>query len=423
MTSQEIWIGLLSGLLVNIATGALTYLFTTKRDAARFEKEKRERDAEIAAIAVSQLRSTLLSTTSLRRDVLGHATDVRTGTVKPEVFAEILAGIARSLHQDTIAILPSMQTWRGFVSETSDTAKILDGMSALAQSDTVSGTSAGSMIQRAKAPEESASPGAALPPVVGPVTARRSESKSGSAAGLGATKRKRSLFTSPIELAARAVATGDIQSLVEMKDALRTIPMTPLDKVAVGAVLAPMGDPYGVELLESGYQEDGDKFDADALNLVIGGLSQAAIRTDGESAMIPRIEPIIDRVMTSPKSTSKQKAFALNQMQRLKYSIKDVAGASQLMDQVIALNPLEASYQYNKALAAKELKDWPAAEGAVRKMVELGTNDSDHLALAATIMWERNDKARAEELLRKLEDIDPFMAQVTRDHLTNPNAD
>ena len=102
MTSQEIWIGLLSGLLTNILVALGTYFITSRRDRAQHEGETKTRNAQIAESAVNHLNSSFLAIKKLRTDILSHMQSARAAAANPEVSYHILDGISRSLSKHAL---------------------------------------------------------------------------------------------------------------------------------------------------------------------------------------------------------------------------------------------------------------------------------------------------------------------------------
>jgi len=77
MTNEEIWISILTGLLINIIVAIATYYITSRRDKATFESQTERQNEQIAEIAINHLSSSYTAIKKLRTDVLSHMQSAR----------------------------------------------------------------------------------------------------------------------------------------------------------------------------------------------------------------------------------------------------------------------------------------------------------------------------------------------------------
>jgi len=416
MTGQQLTINILIGIVVNIVTAFLTYWWTTHRDRREHEKEARMANAKIADIAVSHLYTSYMQSKRLKMDVLAHIGEVKAGTLSSEVFGTILDGIARSLEQERVSIVPNIMSWKTFVEEGSVSAQLISKV----QEQDFYMPSANEPISPAKdslQQRNSMARQLPMPPVRQNIQDRRITMPSTPAAPIGQDgmeqlKSFADVLRSPAESAFRAFLSGDAQKLRAVRGNLDNL-RGHSEKVAVGSMLALTGDVAGTDLLRETLSEGWAAMDADEFCVAIGGIVASAERNDAEKDAFEFLDPIVGRRVDQGKDPDEKKAFMLNQVQKLLFAVGEHSQAISTLERIVALHGNEPAYWYNLALCYEKKEDLALAERAIRKMLELDSADADHLGLAARVLSKQGYHNEATEISTRLARLDPFKAMLT----------
>jgi hypothetical protein len=410
MTSSELTITILTGLLVNIVTAMATYWWTTQRDANRNAEETRLANAKVADIAVSHLYTSYVQSKRLRFDVLTEVGNVRSGKMTPEVYSAILEGIARSLEQERVAIVPNILTWKAFVLPDSYSSQLIQKVQeqdfSLPTGDTILQSRTPTKLARQEIPgidkKSDKGLGASLP----------FANKAGRMPG-NLKQLVEVIGSDPAELAMRALLSGDIAALRSL--GARTGEATGhTEKVAFGSTLALVGEPSGIALLQDALVQHWHEMEPDEFTVALGSVVQGAVRRDSEAEVLQAIEPAIIKRLEGTLDNNKKKAFILNQIQKLRYSIKDYQSGIRDLERAVELDPTESAYWHNLALCYEQTNELGLAEQAIRKALSLRGDDADILALAARLLSKNGHIEEAEQLSIRAAEIDPLRAMLSQ---------
>jgi len=151
----------------------------------------------------------------------------------------------------------------------------------------------------------------------------------------------------------------------------------------------------------------------------IGSLVSGYNRLDEEDRGVELLGSFFERIIATaaPSSAldSKDKAFFLNQYQRLLHGQGKLEEALSMQRQVLALSPDDQAYNYNIALIYDELGKHEDAYSTSKKlyhlMKEADEYDDDHLFLVIRLFAKNNDSL-AREAYSKLQEVNPYRASM-----------
>lgn len=151
----------------------------------------------------------------------------------------------------------------------------------------------------------------------------------------------------------------------------------------------------------------------------LGGYVSGASRLDEEERALKRFEEIYGSLAhASPSAdlTVEQRAFILNQYQRLLHGLDRDDEAAQVGSRVLELAPSSIHYLYNQSL---NLRNDPAAAGVLidrlmTQLFQLPTEDidGDHLRQATRVYAITNQVSKLADAYNLLKQVDPYLAQV-----------
>jgi hypothetical protein len=181
---------------------------------------------------------------------------------------------------------------------------------------------------------------------------------------------------------------------------------------------APLGSTLAHRKLEQGFPNIysfGRDLQRDYIGSLVAGYNMLDRETDGLELLGPFFQRIADTEAPSSELSTKDKAFFLNQHQRLFHGDKQLEKALAIEQQVLALAPEDRSYNYNACLIFDELGDGKSAYGAAKKLYHLMNEDEnlddDHLYLV-TRLFAKNSDPLAREAYAKLQEINPYRASM-----------
>lgn len=126
--------------------------------------------------------------------------------------------------------------------------------------------------------------------------------------------------------------------------------------------------------------------------------------------------------MLDSAQTIEQKAGLYNQMNRISYGAyktlendgksepEYLNKAIEYLQKAIELNPEQPSYYYNLAICKNESGDIKGSVEAIKKCIDLDTDDDDHLSLAYRIFKDQGMTDEAMRAFAKLKEINPVKA-------------
>jgi tetratricopeptide (TPR) repeat protein len=112
------------------------------------------------------------------------------------------------------------------------------------------------------------------------------------------------------------------------------------------------------------------------------------------------------RAVLNRDSTSTQARFAMNEMGKLKYKLKDYPAAVQSFQRRIALDPSNDEAYYYLGLCYKELKQLPEALAALRQAATLADRKADRHFWFGMMLADMDSAASARRELQRAVDLD-----------------
>jgi hypothetical protein len=178
-----------------------------------------------------------------------------------------------------------------------------------------------------------------------------------------------------------------------------------------------MGSSAAHRELENMFANAFDAFDLELQQKYIGCLVSGYNMQDREREGLDLLGAFFEKISAtetpSPELSNKQKAFFLNQYQRLLHGLGKYEDALDIGNEVLRLSPDDKSYNYNYAILCERLGNSESAYMAARKLYALmnsdGEYDDDHLSQCTTI-FAHNKDALAREAFSKLQEVNSYRA-------------
>ena len=385
MTINSVIIGLLLGIVANIATFLATKHYTTQRDRQTFKDEGREYREATADAAVGHLRSSYLAVKKLSLGVLDQQRGQR-----DEKFGLVLWGIAQSLEQIRLGLLGHMNVWKNSLPQDSDAAKEVQRF-------------LGEDIVPRPAPATSQEP----PTPKANVSAPTLEA----ATSLSLFD---SLRTSPQEAMLKQIMTGDKAGLeARLRDAVGS-GASVSEIVTMAAILAPLGSTFAKDQLRLLLKTRANELSRDESHVAFGSMLEWYIRADKEADIAGEAESLAEPLMSEPDLNDKDRAWICNQIGKILYSAKDYARAVQWQEKAAQLRPDDAAYSGNTAMCYDKLGDIAKAEQWFERSLETDHEHAKHIFEALQFYSEIGRRERVDTLLPILDRQDPTKAQMFR---------
>jgi tetratricopeptide (TPR) repeat protein len=176
------------------------------------------------------------------------------------------------------------------------------------------------------------------------------------------------------------------------------------------AIFAAVGDTEAAGICLKILESPSELLRVESLKTGIGALVQYNDLVDGEKSAVKVLEPIIQTQITRSDIGNEDKAFILNQMQKLLYGAGEFEAALKNAEQVVSLNPTDEAYLFNLSLIYDQLGMKAKAVETVDKYMDIvGTEESDlaHLTHAAVIYTKVGRIENAKTILARMKKIDP----------------
>jgi len=180
---------------------------------------------------------------------------------------------------------------------------------------------------------------------------------------------------------------------------------------------APIGSSAAHKELEDMFVKTFDTFDRKLQQDFIGSLVTGYNMQDRESDGLEFLRAFFEKVdateTPSSELSNKEKAFFLNQYQRLLHGLKKYEEAISICKEVLRLSPDDLSYNYNYSILCSALGDSESDYKTVKKLYALMNSeneyDYDHLS-QCIIIFAKNKDALARETFSKLQEANPYRA-------------
>ncbi|HEX2190071.1 MAG TPA: hypothetical protein VHG51_14285 [Longimicrobiaceae bacterium] len=201
----------------------------------------------------------------------------------------------------------------------------------------------------------------------------------------------------------RAFEQGDLGMAASLLPRIKKI-LGPTAMADAAAYLARAGEPIGKSTLQELLQT-ADELPYEAIGFAVFGLKEYYYNTDTEKEGIEYLAGVIRNLIGQKRLQDAELAVLLNQLQMLRYSIKDYEGAERDLLKAIALAPDVIAYQYNLALIYDKQGKVDEKIASIDTYMEFDGLDADHLRHAISGYREvgrDGDAAKAEEMLRAL---------------------
>jgi tetratricopeptide (TPR) repeat protein len=180
--------------------------------------------------------------------------------------------------------------------------------------------------------------------------------------------------------------------------------------VAAAGTLADAGSPAGghelYELLTN--PALASQLEARDLKAVVGSLVNYYSARDQEEEGIERLSGAITGLVDDPDRSDSDKAFFINQLQKLCYGANRDEEAQRHGEQAVRLLPTEPSYHFNLSLVYERRGLLDLAERSVDEYMKAERSESsaDHLAQAVEIYLKRGRVDDAKRCFEKLASMD-----------------
>lgn len=164
-----------------------------------------------------------------------------------------------------------------------------------------------------------------------------------------------------------------------------------------------------------------DKFQPEDASIVVGGFVSGASRLDEEAKALALLEPFFADVDHghSGRYSAENRAFFLNQKQRLLHGLGRTKESLEIGERVLDLRPNDVAYLFNQSINCE-------AEGRVERALELvdrymaltqekSEPDESHLQRAVRIYSKANQRAKAVQTFQLLQHHHPYIAELLKE--------
>lgn len=179
---------------------------------------------------------------------------------------------------------------------------------------------------------------------------------------------------------------------------------------------APMGSVLAHKILEEGFSAINTyerRLQKDYIGSLVAGYNMQDREEDGLALMSDFFKQI--RASDSPTAelSNKDKAFFLNQYQRLLHGLKKFDEGLEIGKEALLLSPDDLSYHFNYSILCEAVGDTESAYNTIKKLYVLmnkaNNYDDDHLARVVTLFAAHNDPL-AQEAFSKLQEVNQYKA-------------
>jgi tetratricopeptide (TPR) repeat protein len=134
--------------------------------------------------------------------------------------------------------------------------------------------------------------------------------------------------------------------------------------------------------------------------------------SDREAEGVTVIETHIMKQVGRDDISDKDKAYMLNQLQKMKYGLEDYQSCVEILSSVIRLAPKDTSYLYNLSLVREKMKSFKEAAEAIERCMELDEEDNPgHIDQAIDIYLNLNDVEKVRVLYERYVSADADAAR------------
>lgn len=220
----------------------------------------------------------------------------------------------------------------------------------------------------------------------------------------------RAMLKHPIEAIHDALRDGNINELVDLLPRAERSVGYSLPLVTAAAVAAINGEKIGAEILARTIQSTDAKATYELKKAALIGLVQYYIGTDRANEGRDLVPQISTELLITPGVSVNDLAHTHNQLQMLFYAAADYQNALAEAEKAIALDSNEPAYFYNVSLVYEKLNLPKKAIEAIERCLAIGTSEAQHLSQAFDLYSNNGMSAKAEAIMKQLEEIDPIRA-------------
>ncbi len=179
-----------------------------------------------------------------------------------------------------------------------------------------------------------------------------------------------------------------------------------------------MGSRVALEYLEVEIRRL-EEYSLEVQKMLFGSYISGICRSDLEKQALKEFKEMLELIRDGRHQSivsPTDRAFFLNQYQRLLHGAGDLDSATEIGSFVLQLNPDEASYLFNQATNLKEKSDLSGAIELIDRCLAVDVDDDeDHLLAAVAIYAEAGDKIKTIEAISRLEKVSPLHAEVIKE--------
>jgi len=218
----------------------------------------------------------------------------------------------------------------------------------------------------------------------------------------------------PYERFQRALDKGDLRAMVALLPRIEMVFGPSPRLLSAASLVAQGGVEAGAEVVYRLLNDNLNLFtDVNDITFAMGALVGYYGMLDREEEAIPRIEPLIDKILELDpiKADPRMQAYFLNQLQKLYYGNRDFAAAIPIGERVLKLAPEEPAYIFNLSIDYEMDGRIADAVEMVNKLIKTDTQDPDHLNQAVDVYVKAGRHEDARMAYDRLRQIDPDRAR------------
>ena len=161
-----------------------------------------------------------------------------------------------------------------------------------------------------------------------------------------------------------------------------------------------------------------DKYSPELQKEILGSYISASNMHDMEESALSVLSDFFHSLVQNENTTIKSavdRAFYLNQYQRLLNGIGRNEEAEKIGNLVVSLKPDDASYLFNYSICLEKNNDLDGALNFIEKCLNISLDDEDHLRRGVGLYAKTGNKIKTIETLAILEKTSPLTAEIIRE--------
>lgn len=216
----------------------------------------------------------------------------------------------------------------------------------------------------------------------------------------------------PREAFMKAIAGSDLDGAIYLLPKLRELLGPTEEFISAAGFIAMAGQEVGALAIRDILEQNNEDLSIDGIKAGLAALVQYYTTTDKEAEALKVLPELCNRLLVGRNVQGADKAFMLNQMQKVYYGAKEYESALEGARQAVELMPDSVSYKFNLSLIYEQLGQKKEALKLVDQYMSLQEVDNDHLMHAIETYVDANRLIEAKSAFSRLVQNDQAAAKL-----------